>query len=76
MSGENNLPTPLLMNLEPGTYHWCACGKTGDSVFCDGSHKGSGIEPVEFNVDEAGQVPLCSCQKTGSAPFCDGSHKK
>lgn len=65
---------PYLMFLEQGRYAWCACGKSAKQPFCDGSHKGTGIDPVLFRVEEADLVGLCGCKKTGTGPFCDGSH--
>lgn len=33
---------PFAVELEAGkNYHWCACGKSANQPFCDGSHKGS-----------------------------------
>ncbi len=65
---------PAYMNLEPGTYYWCACGRSKDQPFCDGSHQGSGIEPVEFTIDSTQRVSLCQCKQTKTPPFCDGAH--
>ncbi len=65
---------PAIMNLEPGTYYWCACGRSKDQPFCDGSHQGTGIEPVEFTIDYAQRVSLCQCKQTKTPPFCDGAH--
>jgi len=67
---------PVVLELEPGTYHWCACGRSAKHPFCDGSHKGTGIVPVEFKVAETQKVALCACKHTGNPPFCDGSHAK
>jgi len=39
---------PAVLSLDPGTYYWCQCGRSRDQPFCDGSHQGTGIEPVEF----------------------------
>ena len=66
---------PNVLTLEPGTYYWCACGRSKDQPFCDGSHKGTGIEPVAFEITERRQVALCQCKRTANPPFCDGTHK-
>jgi len=66
---------PLVLDLEPGTYHWCACGLSQSQPFCDGSHQGTGFEPVAFVVETREKVYLCQCRRTGNPPFCDGTHK-
>jgi CDGSH-type Zn-finger protein len=43
--------------------------------FCDGSHKGTGLTPIEFSLTEKKQVALCQCKQTKTQPFCDGTHK-
>jgi len=63
------------MEMEPGTYWWCACGKSAGQPFCDGSHKGSGLQPVKHVVTEPSKVWWCQCKHTTSPPLCDGSHK-
>lgn len=66
---------PYLTAVKAGkACFWCACGKSAKQPFCDGSHKGSGIEPVKFTPDEDGELLFCGCKQTGSAPICDGSH--
>ena len=65
---------PAVLELEPGTYWWCACGKSESQPFCDGSHKGTDFSPIEYHVDEKRRVALCQCKHTGAAPLCDGSH--
>lgn len=66
---------PYAAELEPGTYHWCSCGRSQTQPFCDGSHKETSFEPVAFEVDEKKTVYLCGCKQTGGQPFCDGTHK-
>ena len=66
---------PYVLDLEPGTYWWCACGKSKTQPFCDGSHKGTEFTPVEFTVSEKKSAALCGCKKSNNKPFCDGSHK-
>ena len=67
---------PYPVDLQAGTYWWCACGQSKNQPFCDGSHKGSVFEPVKFEVAQAGQHYLCGCKHSAKKPFCDGTHKK
>ncbi len=68
---------PAPVELKAGkNYAWCACGRSRTQPFCDGSHKGSGIKPVVFKVEEDGRQFLCQCKRTGKPPYCDGSHKR
>lgn len=66
---------PLALEVEPGTYWWCACGRAAEQPFCDGSHKGTGLQPVKYEVTEKTKVWWCNCKHTQKAPLCDGSHK-
>ncbi len=65
---------PAVLDLEPGTYWWCACGKSQSQPWCDGSHKGTDFTPVEVTIEEAKRVAMCQCKHTGTPPFCDGAH--
>ena len=67
---------PFAVALEAGkTYAWCACGKSANQPFCDGSHSGSGLTPLVFQAMETATVYLCGCKQSGKRPFCDGSHQ-
>ena len=68
-------PYPIVLDLEPGVYHWCSCGKTQNQPFCDGSHEGTTFLPIEFKIEEKAKVTLCNCQRTSDGPYCDGSHE-
>jgi CDGSH iron-sulfur domain-containing protein 3 len=67
---------PYEVELEPGTYWWCACGRSKDQPFCDGSHQGTDFEPVELKVEKKQTYWLCGCKATSDQPHCDGSHNK
>ena len=66
---------PYQLELEAGKrYFWCACGRSKNQPLCDGSHKGTGLEPKAFVAETSGPAFLCGCKSTDDAPFCDGSH--
>jgi len=67
--------SPYVLDLAPGTYWWCACGRSKNQPFCDGSHKITAFTPVKFEIALPAQVALCGCKRTRNPPFCDGSHK-
>ena len=67
---------PVALDLEPGTYWWCACGKSATQPWCDGSHAGSGHMPQPVEITEQRTYFLCQCKHTKGAPFCDGSHQQ
>ena len=69
-----NYRHPLVVDMAPGTYQWCSCGRSTEAPFCDGSHKDTGLEPVQFTVDESRRVALCDCGLTQTPPFCDNTH--
>ncbi len=66
---------PYTLELTPGTYWWCACGRSKTQPFCDGSHKGTGLTPIKFDVGTTKSVSLCGCKHSSNKPFCDGAHK-
>ena len=68
--------SPIMMEMQPGTYYWCACGRSSNQPFCDGSHKGTEFTPKEVKIEEVRSVFWCRCKQTDAPPFCDGSHNK
>lgn len=67
---------PYVQPTQPGTYWWCACGRSKGQPFCDGSHKGTGFAPLKTEIAEAKTVAWCGCKHSANQPFCDGSHAK
>lgn len=68
---------PKKVNLNQGEeYYFCACGRSNNQPFCDGSHAGTDFTPKPFTAQENGDAYLCQCKHTANSPFCDGSHKQ
>ncbi|HVH74347.1 MAG TPA: CDGSH iron-sulfur domain-containing protein [Stellaceae bacterium] len=68
---------PYGFTVESGKqYFWCACGRSQNQPFCDGSHKGTGLTPVAYTATASEQRWFCGCKQSGSKPFCDGTHKR
>ena len=68
--------SPIVQKVEPGTYWWCACGRSKSQPFCDGSHEGTGLEPKQVEITEAKMVAWCACKHSKHMPFCDGTHSR
>ena len=67
---------PYAVAVESGkTYYWCACGKSANQPFCDGSHKGSEFVPKAVTAEKDGNSYFCGCKHSKNGAYCDGSHK-
>jgi methylamine---glutamate N-methyltransferase subunit C len=67
--------SPIGTELEAGKdYYWCACGRSANQPFCDGSHAVTDFTPVKFSSDDGGRAHLCMCKHTSNPPYCDGTH--
>lgn len=66
---------PKGVTLEAGvTYMICACGRSKEGIFCDGSHEVTECLPKEVTVEKTKQYHICRCKTSGNFPFCDGTH--
>ena len=69
------IKTPYPVYVEGGkTYFWCACGRSKEQPFCDGSHQGTEFQPVQFIAEDDEMVYLCGCKYTSNKPYCDDHH--
>ena len=66
-------PYPVAVEASK-TYYWCACGRSANQPFCDGSHKGSEFTPMKYEADESKTVYFCGCKHTATPCMCDGTH--
>lgn len=73
-----NIPQkkPYIVKESAGQKYWCACGKSKNQPYCDGSHTGSGIEPIAYNIEADKKIAWCGCKHSNKKPICDGTHSK
>ncbi len=65
----------IMMEMEPGEYWWCACGRSKNQPFCDGSHQGTSFTPQKVVIESKQTVFWCQCKQSANKPWCDGTHK-
>ena len=59
--------SPKKVTLEQGQeYYFCACGRSKNQPFCDGSHAGTDFKPKAFTAEESGDAYLCQCKHTAN----------
>ncbi len=71
----HNKPAKVTLTKDK-QYYFCACGRSNNQPFCDGSHAGTAFKPKAFVAKESGDAYLCRCKHSHNQPYCDGSHKQ
>jgi len=67
---------PYVKREEPGAKWWCACGRSKNQPYCDGSHAGTGLSPIPVTIEAEKTIAWCGCKRSGKKPYCDGSHAR
>ena len=49
---------PFVGMCEAGEYHWCACGRSRNQPYCDGSHKASNYLPMRVVIQADRKVAV------------------
>lgn len=67
-------PGPYVVQVVAGrTYRWCSCGLSAAQPWCDGSHEGTGFEPIEFEAPLDAEFHMCGCKRSDNKPYCFGN---
>lgn len=46
------------VTLNAGTYYICSCGQSQNLPYCDGSHKGTKLQPLVLQLESAQTVEI------------------
>ncbi len=67
----------LRLLMEPGEYYYCACGRSNNNPFCDGSHTQTAhFKPIPIKIRFKQEVKWCDCRRSATLPFCDNAHRE
>ncbi len=65
---------PYEVPVEEGReYAWCSCGLSRSQPWCDGSHRGTGFQPIKFVAPLSALFAMCGCKRSQNAPYCFGN---
>jgi CDGSH iron-sulfur domain-containing protein 3 len=65
---------PHVVELVPGDYRWCGCGRPAGAPLCDAGGADCATRSLRFTVTaRSGMQWLCGCGRSRQLPFCDGS---
>ena len=65
---------PYEVRVQEGeSYLWCSCGLSATQPWCDGSHEGTGMQPIAFVAPISEVFHMCGCKNSDNKPFCFGN---
>ena len=67
---------PFVVECEPGKYAYCTCQQSKAFPYCDGTHRGTDMQPIKVVLEEPQKVAWCACGASANKPYCDGSHSQ
>ncbi|MBW4638392.1 MAG: CDGSH iron-sulfur domain-containing protein [Gloeocapsa sp. UFS-A4-WI-NPMV-4B04] len=53
--------------LEAGTYYICTCGQSKNLPYCDGSHQGTGLQPLALELESTQTVEISGLPEAKSS---------
>ncbi len=55
---------PFVLQLDAGTHWLCSCGESKNTPYCDGSHKGTGLQPLALELEASSKVEISGAVRT------------
>ncbi len=55
------------LQLDAGTHWLCVCGQSKNSPYCDGSHQGTGFQPIALELEAPKIVEISGSTNTTSS---------
>lgn len=52
----------FVISLEPGTHYLCACGRSQNAPYCNGSHKGTAFKPLVLELESPQTIEISDFQ--------------
>lgn len=54
------------LTLDAGTYYICSCGQSKNLPYCDGSHQGTGLQPISLELESPQTVEISGLPESQS----------